>query len=190
MYLKLSPAPDMLKRDNFSLRAWSLTLAQALEVWEGDHSSLLLLVTSGTGATGFGCSPYAVLCFAAKTYPAQLTRLWQLHLWGQGDGRNTAFLLPLNFSVVDLNQLVFRPTLQLGYLCLFHKWFIWPWPLWILSFLSSLRVNLWEGARCPAAIPGLAFWGLCRDPADCPKHVSRARLCHPSAKREQGGICE
>lgn len=92
--------------------------------------------------------------------------------------------------VVDLNQLIFCATLQLGYLCLSHKWFIWPWPLWILSSLSWLSVNLWEGATCPAGIADLLFCGLCRKPADCPKRTSRAILCNPSAERVQDGVCK
>lgn len=109
---------------------------------------------------------------------------------GQGDGSKTTLLLLLNFSVVDLNQLTFCATLQLGYLCLSHKWFIWPWPLWILSSLRLLSVNLWEGATCPAGIADLLFWGLCRKPADCPKRTSGAILCNPSAEREQDGVCK
>ena len=138
--LRCTPAPDVWKGDSFSLGACSHTRVQAPEVWEGGHRSLL---KAGSSA----------LLHTRRSYQCSVNCIWRARRWEQSNISATS----LDFSVVDLNQLIFRATLQLGRLCLLHKWFIWPWPLWILSSVRSLWINLWEGARCPAGIPGLLF---------------------------------
>lgn len=63
----------MFEWGNFSLRERFLTVAQALEVWEGEHCSLLKAVSSASAGylqalTQLALDALSTQCFAA--YPA------------------------------------------------------------------------------------------------------------------------
>lgn len=104
MYLKLSPALDMFEWGNFSLRECSLAVvAQAPEVWEGEHCSLLKAVSSASaGYFKHWCnwlwmlSLHTVLC----CIPSIVKNALSASFGGQGGESKTIFLLSVWISAL------------------------------------------------------------------------------------------